>query len=233
MIGEIKTRHIPRWFNEMFLSHLCHFISLTLVFLSSSGGEPWFYGGQFGSRDDFRNRRIWQFFQFHIFFIFLWVSYLWASPLRQQIQSFSASFARHVGAADSLSLRIWFKSQWRHEMNLLVVPQIPTWTAILALQSASASSLRPTCSKKLSVEQLKCFLGEDVSFWQEYPVPIDVDQRFSGEDMRNVVGTAARQTGLYSWCSLILTPAIAFLINTRQNKAPRLRRQSGGRGDES
>ena len=52
-------------------------------------------------------------------------------------------------------------------MNLFVVPQILTWTAILALQSASASSLRSTCSKKLSVEQLKCFLGEDASFWQD------------------------------------------------------------------
>ena len=52
-------------------------------------------------------------------------------------------------------------------MNLVVVPQILTWTAILALQSASASSLRSNCSKKLSVEQLKCFLGEDASFWQD------------------------------------------------------------------
>ena len=52
-------------------------------------------------------------------------------------------------------------------MNLLFVPQILTWTAILALQSASASSLRSTCSKKFSVEQLKCFLGEDASFWQD------------------------------------------------------------------
>ena len=52
-------------------------------------------------------------------------------------------------------------------MNLFVVPQILTWTAILALQSASASSLRSTCSKKLSVEQLKCFVGEDASFWQD------------------------------------------------------------------
>ena len=52
-------------------------------------------------------------------------------------------------------------------MNLFVVPQILTWTAILALQSASASSLRSTCSKKLSVEQLKCFLGDDASFWQD------------------------------------------------------------------
>ena len=52
-------------------------------------------------------------------------------------------------------------------MTLFVVPQILTWTAILALQSASASSLRSTCSKKLSVEQLKCFLGEDASFWQD------------------------------------------------------------------
>ena len=52
-------------------------------------------------------------------------------------------------------------------MNLLVVPQILTWTAILALQSASASSLRSNCSKKLSVEQLRCFLGEDASFWQD------------------------------------------------------------------
>ena len=67
------------------------------------------------------------------------------------------------GAADSLSLRIWFKFQWRHEMNLVVVPQILTWTAILALQSASAS----TCNKKFSVEQLRCFLGEDASFWQD------------------------------------------------------------------
>ena len=48
-------------------------------------------------------------------------------------------------------------------MNLLVVPQILTWTAILALQSASAS----TCNKKFSVEQLRCFLGEDASFWQD------------------------------------------------------------------
>ena len=47
-------------------------------------------------------------------------------------------------------------------MNLLFVPQILTWTAILALQSASAS----TCNKKFSVEQLRCFLGEDASFWQ-------------------------------------------------------------------
>ena len=39
--------------------------------------------------------------------------------------------------------------------------------SILALQSASASSLRSTCSKKLSVEQLRCFLGEDASFWQD------------------------------------------------------------------
>ena len=52
-------------------------------------------------------------------------------------------------------------------MNLLAVPQILTWTAILALQSASASSLRSNCSKKLSVEQLRCFLGEDASFWQD------------------------------------------------------------------
>ena len=52
-------------------------------------------------------------------------------------------------------------------MNLLVVPQILTWTAILALQSASASSLRSTCSKKFSVEQLRCFLSEDASFWQD------------------------------------------------------------------
>ena len=52
-------------------------------------------------------------------------------------------------------------------MNLLVVPQILTWTAILALQSASASSLRSNCSKKLTVEQLRCFLGEDASFWQD------------------------------------------------------------------
>ena len=52
-------------------------------------------------------------------------------------------------------------------MNLLVVPQILTWTAILALQSANASSLRSNCSKKLSVEQLRCFLGEDASFWQD------------------------------------------------------------------
>ena len=52
-------------------------------------------------------------------------------------------------------------------MNLVVVPQILTWTAILALQSASASSLRSNCSKKLSVEQLRCFLGEDASFWQD------------------------------------------------------------------
>ena len=52
-------------------------------------------------------------------------------------------------------------------MNLAVVPQILTWTAILALQSASASSLRSNCSKKLSVEQLRCFLGEDASFWQD------------------------------------------------------------------
>ena len=48
-------------------------------------------------------------------------------------------------------------------MNLVVVPQILTWTAILALQSASAS----TCNKKFSVEQLRCFLGEDASFWQD------------------------------------------------------------------
>ena len=52
-------------------------------------------------------------------------------------------------------------------MNLFVVPQILTWTAILALQSASASSLRSNCSKKFSVEQLRCFLGEDASFWQD------------------------------------------------------------------
>ena len=52
-------------------------------------------------------------------------------------------------------------------MNLLLVPQILTWTAILALQSANASSLRSNCSKKLSVEQLRCFLGEDASFWQD------------------------------------------------------------------
>ena len=52
-------------------------------------------------------------------------------------------------------------------MNLLFVPQILTWTAILALQSASASNLRSNCSKKLSVEQLRCFLGEDASFWQD------------------------------------------------------------------
>ena len=52
-------------------------------------------------------------------------------------------------------------------MNLLLVPQILTWTAILALQSASASSLRSTCNKKFSVEQLRCFLGEDASFWQD------------------------------------------------------------------
>ncbi len=52
-------------------------------------------------------------------------------------------------------------------MNLVVVPQILTWTAILALQSASASSLRSTCNKNFSVEQLKCFLGEDASFWQD------------------------------------------------------------------
>ena len=52
-------------------------------------------------------------------------------------------------------------------MNLLFVPQILTWTAILALQSANASSLRSNCSKKLSVEQLRCFLGEDASFWQD------------------------------------------------------------------
>ena len=56
-------------------------------------------------------------------------------------------------------LRIWFKSERRHEMNLFVLPQILTWTAILALQSASASSLRSTCSEKFGVEQLKCFLG--------------------------------------------------------------------------
>ena len=54
-----------------------------------------------------------------------------------------------------------------HDMNLLFVPQILTWTAILALQSANASSLRSNCSKKLSVEQLRCFLGEDASFWQD------------------------------------------------------------------
>ena len=48
-------------------------------------------------------------------------------------------------------------------MNLVVVPQILTWTAILALQSASASA----CNKKFSVEQLRCFLGEDASFWQD------------------------------------------------------------------
>ena len=52
-------------------------------------------------------------------------------------------------------------------MNLLFVPQILTWTAILALQSANASSLRSNCSKKLSVDQLRCFLGEDASFWQD------------------------------------------------------------------
>ena len=52
-------------------------------------------------------------------------------------------------------------------MNLFVVPQILTWTAILALQSASASSLRSTCNKKFSVEQLRCFLSEDASFWQD------------------------------------------------------------------
>ena len=52
-------------------------------------------------------------------------------------------------------------------MNLHFVPQILTWTAILALQSANASSLRSNCSKKLSVEQLRCFLGEDASFWQD------------------------------------------------------------------
>ena len=52
-------------------------------------------------------------------------------------------------------------------MNLVLVPQTLTWTAILALQSASASSLRSNCSKKLSVEQLRCFLGEDASFWQD------------------------------------------------------------------
>ena len=52
-------------------------------------------------------------------------------------------------------------------MNLLLVPQILTWTAILALQSASASSLRSTCNKKFSVEQLRCFLSEDASFWQD------------------------------------------------------------------
>ena len=52
-------------------------------------------------------------------------------------------------------------------MNLLFVPQILTWTAILALQSANASSLRSNCSKKLSMEQLRCFLGEDASFWQD------------------------------------------------------------------
>ena len=33
----------------------------------------------------------------------------------------------------------------------------------MALQSASAS----TCNKKFSVEQLRCFLGEDASFWQD------------------------------------------------------------------
>ena len=48
-------------------------------------------------------------------------------------------------------------------MNLVVAPQILTWTAILALQGASAS----TCNKKFSVEQLRCFLGEDASFWQD------------------------------------------------------------------
>ena len=48
-------------------------------------------------------------------------------------------------------------------MNLLVVPQMLTWAAVLALQSASAS----TCNKKFSVEQLRCFLGEDASFWQD------------------------------------------------------------------
>ena len=52
-------------------------------------------------------------------------------------------------------------------MNLLFVPQILTWTAILALQSVNASSLRSNCSKKFSVEQLRCFLGEDASFWQD------------------------------------------------------------------
>ena len=48
-------------------------------------------------------------------------------------------------------------------MNLVVAPQILTWTAILALQGANAS----TCNKKFSVEQLRCFLGEDASFWQD------------------------------------------------------------------
>ena len=53
-----------------------------------------------------------------------------------------------------------------------------TWICILSLRSwhgrpfwpckvQMLSSLRSNCSKKLSVEQLRCFLGEDASFWQD------------------------------------------------------------------
>ena len=86
-----------------------------------------------------------------------------------EINSWKRENAKHgilerlLAGADSLSLRIWFKSLRRHEMNLLFVPQILSWAAILALQSANAS----TCNKKFSVEQLRCFLGEDASFWQD------------------------------------------------------------------
>ena len=59
---EDQNRTYSRMVQWRVLSHLCHFISLlVLVFSPASGEEPCFYGGQFGFRDDFRNRRIWQF----------------------------------------------------------------------------------------------------------------------------------------------------------------------------
>ena len=59
-------------------------------------------------------------------------------------------------------------------------------------------------------QEAQCGTVEVLSWWRcillagskpSYPVTIDTDQRFFAEDIRNVVGTAARQTGLHSWCS--------------------------------
>ena len=59
-------------------------------------------------------------------------------------------------------------------------------------------------------QEAQCGTVEVLSWWRcillagskpSYPVTIDVKQRFFAEDIRNVVGTAARQAGVHSWCS--------------------------------
>ena len=59
-------------------------------------------------------------------------------------------------------------------------------------------------------QEVQCGTVEMFSWWRciilagwkpSYPVTIDTDQRFFGEDIRNIVGAAARQAGLHSWCS--------------------------------